>query len=157
VQDLALTPAERALFEALNRQGVRYLLVGLGAALLEGAPMVTQDLDIWFESSEDERIRVAARDAGGFWIPGFGMRPACFGGEGLDRIDVIFVAHGLDSFAVEYERAHDFEVEGVRLRVLPLERIIASKRAARRPKDLAQLPALEAALAAKNAVGGCES
>jgi hypothetical protein len=33
--------------------------------------------------------------------------------------------------------------------VLPLERVIASKRAARRPKDLAQLPLLEAALAAK--------
>jgi hypothetical protein len=33
------------------------------------------------------------------------------------------------------------------LRVLPLERIIASKRAANWLKDLAQLPALEAALA----------
>jgi hypothetical protein len=33
------------------------------------------------------------------------------------------------------------------VRVLPLERIIASKRAAGRPKDLAVLPALEAALA----------
>jgi hypothetical protein len=39
-------------------------------------------------------------------------------------------------------------VEGARLTTLPLERIIASKRATRRPKDLAQLPALEAALAA---------
>ena len=43
-----------------------------------------------------------------------------------------------------------FEVDGVVLRVLPLERIIASKRATGRPKDLAAMPALEAALAAKN-------
>jgi hypothetical protein len=35
------------------------------------------------------------------------------------------------------------------LRVLPLERIIESKRAANRPKDRAALPALEAALAVK--------
>lgn len=34
-------------------------------------------------------------------------------------------------------------------RVLPLERVIASKKEANRPKDLAQMPALEATLAAK--------
>jgi hypothetical protein len=34
------------------------------------------------------------------------------------------------------------------MRVLPLERIIASKRATGRPRDHAQLPALEEALAA---------
>jgi hypothetical protein len=33
--------------------------------------------------------------------------------------------------------------------VLPLERVIASKRAAKRPKDAAQIPMLEAALAAR--------
>jgi hypothetical protein len=40
-------------------------------------------------------------------------------------------------------------VEGVRMKVLPLERVLASKRAANRPKDQAQIPALEAALAAR--------
>jgi hypothetical protein len=39
----------------------------------------------------------------------------------------------------------------VRVKVLPLERIIASKQAARRPKDTAQIPMLEAALAAQRA------
>ncbi|HEY2410264.1 MAG TPA: hypothetical protein VGI10_29870 [Polyangiaceae bacterium] len=39
-------------------------------------------------------------------------------------------------------------VDDVELSVLPLERIICSKRAAGRAKDLAVLPALEAALAA---------
>ena len=49
VDDFALTLAERRLFEALNGRGVRYILRGMGAALLEGAPVATQDLDIWFE------------------------------------------------------------------------------------------------------------
>lgn len=40
-------------------------------------------------------------------------------------------------------------MDGVTLRVLPLERIIASKRATGRPKDLAAMPALQAALAVK--------
>jgi hypothetical protein len=64
-----------------------------------------------------------------------------------DRFDVVIRPDGLDAFDVEYGRARTEIVEGIPLRVLPLERIIASKRAAKRLKDLAQLPALEAALA----------
>jgi len=82
VEDFALTPAERALFEALNARRVPFLLIGMGAAVLEGAPVATQDLDIWFEAIADERIRAAAQDAGGFWISGFGMQPPSFGGSG---------------------------------------------------------------------------
>lgn len=149
VDDFALTPAERSLFNALDSRGVRYLLIGLGAAVLEGAPLATQDLDIWLERRDDPRIPEAASAAGGFWISGFGLQPPAFGGEGLERLDVVLTAHGLDSFDAEYERALVREIEGVSVRILPLERIIASKRATRRPKDLAALPALEAALLAK--------
>jgi hypothetical protein len=149
VDDFALTLAERRLFRALNERGVRHVLLGMSAALLEGAPVATQDLDVWFENTHDERIAQAARDAGGFWISGFGMQPPAFGGSGLERVDVVLTAHGLDAFAIEYERAVAREVEGVVLRTLPLDRIIASKRATNRAKDLAQLPALEATLLAR--------
>jgi hypothetical protein len=60
---------------------------------------------------------------------------------------VVTTAHGLDAFAVEYQRARVLDLDGLAVRVLPLERVIASKRAAGRPKDLAVLPALEATLA----------
>ena len=149
--NFALTPAERALFEALARRHVRFLVVGMGAAVLEGAPVATQDIDLWFERLDDERIRDAAREAGGFWMPGFGMQPPGFGGAGLDRIDVVLTAHGLETFDVEYASCLKREIEGVRLSVLPLERVIASKRSIMRPKDVAQMPALEATLAAKRA------
>jgi hypothetical protein len=144
VDDFALTPAERALFDALNRRGVRFIIIGMGAAVLEGAPVATQDLDVWFALVDDAGIRAAAADAGGFWISGFGMQPPSFGGDGLSRIDVVLTAHGLDAFATEYDRSIERELEGVTLRVLPLDRVIASKRATRRAKDLAQLPVLEA-------------
>jgi len=149
VDDFALTPAERLLLEALQRRGVRFVIVGMGAAVLEGAPVATQDLDLWIEQVGDERLPLAAADAGGFWIPGFGMQPPAFGGEGLERIDVVLSVHGLDPFAVEYERCLEREVDGLRLRVLPLERVITSKRALKRAKDVAQLPALEATLLAR--------
>ncbi len=56
MEDFALTPAERALFAALARRGVRFILIGMGAAVLEGAPIATQDLDVWFEQPDDERL-----------------------------------------------------------------------------------------------------
>jgi predicted nucleotidyltransferase len=153
---LALEPSERALLEALNALGVRYLVVGMSAALLQGARGVTDDVDLWFERTDDPRIGEAARAAGGFWISGaFGMRPPGLGGLGLeDRFDVVLTANGLDSFAEEYARAKEVVVDGLALRVLPLDRIVVSKRAAGRPKDQAQLPALEAALAVERDEAG---
>ncbi|MEO8682872.1 MAG: hypothetical protein ABI665_27740 [Vicinamibacterales bacterium] len=149
--DIVLTPDERALFEALAALDVRCLIVGMGAALIEGAPGTTQDLDLWFGSIDPEQLREAARRAGGFYTAGFGVQPPALGGEGLDRVDVVPTASGLDSFDTEFAGARDYDLDGVRVKVLPLERIIVSKRAAKRPKDTAQIPMLEAALAAQKA------
>jgi hypothetical protein len=128
VDDFALTPAERTLLAALNTHGVRFLVIGLGAAVLQGAPVSTQDLDLWFERPGDDAV----------------------GGEGLDRLDTVLTAHGLDDFAAEYARALDLTVDGIAVKVLPLERVIVSKRSTGRPKDLAALPALEATLRARD-------
>jgi predicted nucleotidyltransferase len=149
VSDFVLTPAERALFQALDALQVRYLLVGMGAALIQGAHGVTQDLDLWFGRIDPEKIREAAHRAGGFYTSGLGHQAPMLGGAGLDRVDLVLSAQGLSSFEDEYSRAREVDLDDVRVRVLPLERVIASKRAANRAKDLAQLPLLEAALAAQ--------
>lgn len=148
-----LTASERAFFEALDRVGLRYLLVGMSAALIQGARGATEAIDVWVESLGDDRIREAARDAGGFFVPatvfGGGM-PPMLGGAGLDeRIDLVARVDGLGSFDDEYRESREFIVEGIPLRVLELARIIASKRAAGRPKDRAHLAALEEALASR--------
>ncbi|MGD0835027.1 MAG: hypothetical protein ABSB49_00100 [Polyangia bacterium] len=145
----ALNPAERRLLTALAQRGVPFILVGMGAALLEGAPVATQDIDLWFSDASDPRIALAAADAGGFWISGFGMQPPGFGGTELERIDVVLTVHGLDSFAEEFSRALEVAVDDLRVRILPLERVLASKLFLRRAKDLAQIPALEATLLAR--------
>lgn len=148
--EIVLTSAERALLEALNTLGVRYLIVGMGAALIEGAPGTTQDIDLWFERIDEGQLREAARRAGGLYTSGFGLQPPAVGGEGLDRVDLVLTASGLEPFDQEFNNAHDV-LDGVRVRVLPLDRVIVSKRAAKRAKDSAQLPMLEAALAARRA------
>ena len=149
VADSALTPAERALLVALDELGVRFLVVGLSAAALQGARVVTDDVDLWFADREDPRIHEAVNRAGGVWIPGnFGMMPPMIGGEALgDRFDVVLTLSGLRDFDSEYAESRVVDLDGIAVRVLPLERIVHSKRAAARPKDLAALPALEAALA----------
>ena len=107
--------------EALGALEVRYLLVGMGVALIEGAPGTTQDLDLWFGSIDGEKVGEAARRAGGFYTSGFGLQPPAIGGDGLDRVDIVLNVDGLGPFEEEYARS----LEGLRVRVLPLERVAA--------------------------------
>lgn len=144
-----LADAEVALLRELSARGVRFVLVGMGAALLQGATAVTQDLDLWFETLTDPRIADAVRAAGGIYVSGsFGMQPPTIGGALGDRFDVVTHAHGLGSFDAEWPATRVVDLQGVAIHVLPIERVLASKRAAGRPKDAAQIPILEAAIAA---------
>lgn len=146
----AFSDGERKLLDALTRRGVHFMVVGLSAAVLQGANSSTRDIDLWFESLIDPRIREAVNEVGGIWVPGsFGMRPPQFGGDAIgDRLDIVTHMHGLGRFPEELSNTVEIVVDGVPLRVLKLERIIASKRATGRPKDLAAIPALEEALVA---------
>jgi hypothetical protein len=111
----AFTNGERALLEALNRHGVRFMLVGLSAAVLQGANTATRDIDIWFEDTSDARIDQAVREAGGIWVPGsFGMRPPQLGGDSIgDRLDVVAHMHGVGTFAQELPNTIEIVVDGI--------------------------------------------
>lgn len=135
----ALNDVERRFLDELNVRGIRYMVVGLTAAIAQGANSVTRDIDLWFENTGDLRIYPAARAAGGAWISGFGMMPPMLGGALADRFDVVLDISGLEGFDAEYARSKLVEIDGVSVRVLPIDRIIASKRAANRPKDLAAI------------------
>jgi predicted nucleotidyltransferase len=159
VADSALTEAERRLLVELNARGVRFLIVGASAAVLQGANTATQDIDLWFENTADPRIKAAIDAVGGIWVSGsFGMMPPTIGGAALgDRFDVVVHMHGLEPFELEFQRALTMTLDGVPIHVLPLERIIASKHATGRSRDRAQLPALEEALAAATLSAGKDS
>lgn len=75
--------------------------------------------------------------------------PPLFSGPGLEDIDVVIKCDGLRDFDSEYSGAVDVAlVPGLIVKVLPIDRVLASKRAADRPKDRAVIPALKAAVAA---------
>ena len=147
--------AEPSLFTAdevrfvreLRDDGVEFLVVGLSAAALQGAPAVTQDIDLWFRDLSDPRFQEIVRRVGATYVPPSITNPPLLVGSGVALFDLVVHMHGLRSFDEEYAGAIEIEiVPGVSARVLPLERIVASKRAAGRDKDLAILPVLEDAL-----------
>jgi hypothetical protein len=62
------------------------------------------------------------------------------------QVNTIFQPDGLRPFETEYRRCPVAVLEGQHVRVLPLRRVIASKRASGGDKDLAVLPILERTL-----------
>ena len=137
------TDKEALFLRALVEEGVDFLVVGLAAAALQGAPAVTQDIDLWFRDLSDPRLAQALRRVGAIYIPPRPDQPPLLAGGGTELFDVVTHMHGLRSFGVEARGALRVPLAGVDVPVLPLSRIIASKRAVGRPKDRAILPVLE--------------
>ena len=140
------TNREAAFLEALVTAGVDFLVVGLAAATLQGAPAVTQDVDLWFADLTDPRLNSALSKSGAIYIRPTLTTPPLFAGSGTELFDIVVHMHGLGTFREEAGGAIRLKIGRVEVSVLPLSRIIVSKKATGRPKDLAILPALEDAL-----------
>jgi hypothetical protein len=146
-----LTERELRFVRELVRHDVRFLIVGLSAAALQGAPVVTQDVDLWFGRLDDPNLAAALRQVSGAYVPPTFYTPPMFAGEGLELFDIVLRMDGLESFDDEWTNALELSVGDVTTRVLPLARILASKRAAGRPKDRLVVPVLEEVLALQSA------
>jgi hypothetical protein len=146
-----LSPAEEAFLAALEAGGVRYLVVGMSAALMQGVRGSTEDIDLWFPELADERIGAAARSAGGFLVTR--TQPPMLGGAFGERFDIVTHMSGLPSFESEYASAPLVDLGNVRVRVLPLERILLSKRTANREKDRIAIHQIEHTLKVLEGLG----
>lgn len=160
--------AER-LFAVLDRRGVEYVVVGALAAVLHGAPVMTQDLDVMPEPSRANLERLAAALADLRAVPfddpdrvdpRTGHVPEApdfaYEADALARHDtwhlvtdagLVDLTSSLSGIVGGYSllaaRSERRRVFGIDVAVAALDDVIASKRAAGRPKDLAALPALE--------------
>jgi len=61
---LPFAESEIRLLTALLRARVRFMVVGLSAATLQGAPVVTQHVGLWFEKLGDLKIARALQSVG---------------------------------------------------------------------------------------------
>ena len=148
----------RQTLELLGGHGVELVVVGGIAAVLQGVPLVTFDLDIVHRRTAGNVDRLlAALDELGARYRGDprGLAPSrdTLMGPGhhllstrLGPLDVLgAVANGL-VFEDLVADTVTLELEELRVPVLDLARLIAVKEATGRPKDLAALPTLKATL-----------
>jgi hypothetical protein len=147
------------LLAALAERNVDFVLVGGGAAVLAGAWLATEDLDIVpdFAEANLERLLAALDDLAAVYLDPAGreIRPdldklrsfhLSLLRTRLGRLDVLReVGSGLD-YAALAARAVDYDLGAVRVRAADLETLIAAKEVAGREKDRAHLPILREAL-----------
>ena len=128
---------------ALHEVQIKCILIGAMAAVRQGAPITTIDYDFWVRLPERQYVRILAivQRQGGTIL----ARTFYELSDGT-QVNAIFEPDGLKSFETEYKLSAVAMLAGQRVRVLPLRRVIASKRASGRDKDLAVLPILERTL-----------
>jgi hypothetical protein len=150
----------RRLIEALAHHSVRFIVVGAVAAIAQGYPLPTEDLDVTpeREPANLERLAAALRELRAkLRVPRGEVVDFPIDAEFLGRMDVwtlttdagdldiVFVPAGTRGY--EDLLADAMEVDlGARVLVASLRDVIRSKEAAGRPKDIAQLPALRQTL-----------
>ena len=145
---LPFSESELRLLRALLKRKVRFMVVGLSAATLQGAPVVTQDVDLWFENLGGQEMSRALQEVGAAYVPPSIDNPPMLAGTGAELFDIVLRMDGLGTFADEFKGCVEIPVGRYRLKVLALDRILASKMAANRPKDKLTIPVLRDALAA---------
>lgn len=137
------------ILSALCAAGAEFLIVGAHALAAHGIPRATGDLDIWIRPTSEnaERVLAALR---AFGAPLFDLtpedltRPDTVFQIGLApcRIDILTSVSGV-GFDHAWQRRMSIEVEGLPVGCIGRADLIANKRAAGRPKDLADLALLE--------------
>jgi hypothetical protein len=143
---------EIRLLTALLRARVRFMVVGLSAATLQGAPVVTQDVDLWFEQLSDLKISQALQTVGAAYVAPSVLNPPMLAGAGAELFDIVLRMDGLGTFVSELKHCVDVPLGRYQLKVLSLDRILVSKLAANRPKDQLTIPVLRDALATTKAI-----
>jgi predicted nucleotidyltransferase len=132
----------------LNELHFDVVLIGNAAAALQGAPVTTIDFDFMFRKTSVNlrKLKALAARLGATvlrpYYPVSDLFRVVRDDDGL-QLDFMGTIHGVRSFAGLRERARTIELGGVPLLVASLDDIIRSKRAARRPRDLAVIETLE--------------
>jgi predicted nucleotidyltransferase len=134
----------------LNAIDFDAVLIGNAAAALQGAPVTTVDFDFMFRKTPRNmrKLKALAKALGAMVMRPYYPASDLYRVVRDDGLQVDFMAsiHGIRSFEGLRDRADAIDVDGVTIRVATLRDIIRSKKAAKRPRDVAVLQVLEAAL-----------
>ncbi|HEX7618386.1 MAG TPA: hypothetical protein VF480_06675 [Verrucomicrobiae bacterium] len=148
-------PLLESVVAALEEVRLEAILIGNAAAAIQGSPVTTVDFDFMFRATPANLAKLkkfAARMEAMIMRPYYpvsGLYRVTNDDRGL-QADFMPSIHGVKSFNSLRSRAERIALRGHGLWVADLSDIIASKRAAGRPRDRAVLDILEKTLREKN-------
>jgi len=132
---------------AFAKHGVDYMFIGKSGAILLGYPGTTQDVDVFPRKSEDNGRRIVAALGDLNFTIDSNLEQEIIRGKdfvqiktGPFDIDLVFAPDGIEN----YDEAKQRIDSSSGFPVVNITDIIASKRAAKRDRDLIELPLLEA-------------
>jgi hypothetical protein len=143
---------------ALERHGVRYVVIGAIAGRLLGSPTVTRDLDICYARDDPnvDALAAALRDLHArlrgvtenvpFILDSRTLRNGdsfTFETDAGD-LDILGTPAGTRGYDELIRTAEEQEIGGLKIKVASIDALIQMKRAAGRPKDLIEVEVLAA-------------
>ena len=133
-----------SFWKSLNKNKVKYIMVGGIATNLHGYQRATDDADIWIEDTNSNRknLRLSFKEygIGDFdmlermqFVPGW----TYFNLNNGLRLDVMIDVKGLEGLGFDecFKYATMADIDGINVPFLHINHLIASKLAANRPKD----------------------
>ena len=142
----------------VGARGIRAVVVGGVAATLHGSARFTNDLDLCYDTADDnvDRLVLLLRDWHAYLrgVPAglpffmdartFRTTPLLTLTTAKGDLDLLDQVPGVGDYAAALAASEPFEVGAVRFRALTLDALITAKHAAHRRKDLEHLIELEA-------------
>ncbi len=147
-----------AILAALVARGIRFVLVGGVAATIHGSVRFTSDIDVCYDTAPDNVDRlIALLVEWNAYLRGvepglpfildrrtFRTTPLLTLTSTMGAIDLLDHVPGVGNYRDAVAGSETVHIGMTEFRALTLEALIASKKAARRKKDLEQLIELEA-------------
>ena len=142
---MILNPDFKEFFQLLNKNNVRYLVIGGFAVAFHGYPRYTKDIDIWLWINP-ENAKNVVRTLEDFGFKSLGLSIDDFLesetiiqiGHPPNRIDLIMTASGVD-FEECYQSKIEEEIDGVNIPFIDLENLKKNKLATGKTQDMADV------------------
>lgn len=148
----------REVLERLTARGVDFVVVGGFASVIHGSPRITQDLDLCY-SQDTENLVALGEVMGALNARLYGAEQDLpFVADGLTlkgseiltlqtdagKVDLLAHSSGAPPYRGLRSRAQRIDIGGLLIAVVAIPDLLSMKRAAGRPKDLADIAELEA-------------
>ena len=120
------------LLEAIEKEQIRHVVIGMSAAIAQGVMANTLDVDIWIDLPPRQYMRIQnlARKHGAT----VAANTVVYLEDGTP-VNFVYKVTGLGDFSHEQRHVIHARIHGYDVPVLRLERILKSKEAIRRDKD----------------------